>query len=62
MTPNFGKDGFRGAQTNSFFYRSIPNWNRLPRYVVEAKTVKIFKERLNKAWNEHPKRFETRQL
>ena len=62
LTPNFGKDGFRGAQTNSFFYRSILYWNRLPNHVVEAKTVKVFKERLNEAWKTHPKRFETRQL
>ena len=62
LIPNFGNDGFRGAQTNSFFYRSIPNWNKLPKNVVEAKTIKVFKERLNEAWKTHPKRFDTRHL
>ena len=62
LIPNFGNDGFRGAQTNSFFYRSIPSWNKLPKRVVEAKTIKVFKERLNEAWKMHPKRFDTRHL
>ena len=62
LIPNFADDGFRGAQTKSFYYRCIPNWNKLPKSVVEAKTIKIFKEQLNKAWVKHPKRFDTRQL
>ena len=62
LTPNFANDGLRGSQTNSFYYRCIQSWNKLPQNVVEAKTIKVFKERLNEAWKDHPKRFETRQL
>ena len=62
LLPNFGNDGFRGAQTKFFYYRTIPRWNALPKDVVEAKTIKCFKEKLNKAWHNHPKRFDTRNL
>ena len=62
LTPNFGKDGFRGTQTNSFYFRTIASWNKLPKHVVNAKTVKLFKAKLNEAWKTHPKKFDTRQL
>ena len=62
LMPNFASDGFRGAQTKSFYYRCIPAWNRLPRDVVNAKSIKAFKERLTEAWIKHPLRYESRPL
>lgn len=53
---NFATDGKRGVQTKSFYYRSLSTWNKLPRKVVDAPSVKIFKERLNLAWKNHPLR------
>ena len=50
FVPDFADDGFRGAQTKSFYYRSIPTWNALPRFVIESTSIKSFKESLNKAW------------
>eukprot|EP00111_Clytia_hemisphaerica_P015968 TCONS_00047238-protein len=44
MIPNFGSDGLSGVQTNSFFYQTIPTWNKLPKDVAEAKTVKVSKK------------------
>ena len=37
----FAKDGLRGAQTNSFYFRSIKQWNTLPRKVVESPSIAI---------------------
>lgn len=59
LKPNFASDGFRGAQTKSFYYRSIPTWNALPRSVVEATSIKSFKENLNKEWKNHKLRYLT---
>ena len=59
LIPNFSDDGVRGAQTKSFYYRSIPTWNTLSRYVVESKSIKSFKENLNEVWKKHPLRYLT---
>ena len=40
------KDGVRGLQANSFYYRIIKVWNDLPPDVVNAPTINTFKERL----------------
>ena len=58
MIPNFTRDGVRGVQRKSFYYRCLPTWNRLPKNVVDAKSVKVFKERLNDAWKNHPLRYD----
>lgn len=50
LNRNFANDGLRGIQTNSFYYRSIVNWNNLPKEVVNSSSITIFKKRLNLAW------------
>ena len=50
LNRNFGNDGLKGIQTNSFYYRSIVHWNNLPKEVVSAPSVAIFKKRLNSTW------------
>ena len=46
----FAKDGLRGAQTNSFYFRSIKQWNAYPRKVVESPSIAVFKRRLDFTW------------
>ena len=46
LLPNFANDGFRGPQTKSFYYRSIPAWNSLPSKVIDSESTKVFKENL----------------
>ena len=41
------KDGIRGIQNNSFYYRSVKTWNNLPRNVVNVKDVNVFKAKLD---------------
>jgi len=62
LLPNFANDGFNGPQTKSFYYRCVPTWNKLPREVVSAKSIKSFKEKLNDAWKNHPQKFVTRGM
>ena len=54
---NMPKDGVRGIQSNSFYYRSVKMWNNLPREVVNAKDINQFKHRLDEAWNDNPVKF-----
>ena len=54
LTWNRPKDGTRGIQHNSFYFRVANTWNLLPRKVVEAKNIDTFKSRLDTAWAEHP--------
>ena len=46
------KDGIRGIQTNSFYYRSLNIWNDLPRAVVNAKDINSFKNQLDDFWKD----------
>ena len=46
----FAKDELRGVQTNSFYYRSIKNWNELSREVVNSPYIAVFKKRIDIAW------------
>lgn len=57
LQPIFAEDGFRGPQTKSFYYRTIPAWNKLPSDVVTAKSIKEFKIKLKVAWEKHPLKF-----
>ena len=57
IIPNFAKDGVRGVQSKSFFYRCINTWNDLPKEVVNATSIQSFKRRLDQAWRNHPLRF-----
>ena len=51
------KDGIRGIQNNSFYYRSVKTWNNLPRNVVNAKDVNVFKAKLDNHWEHEPWKF-----
>ena len=51
---NRPKDGTRGIQANSFYFRTIDTWNNLPKAVVDAENMNIFKNRLDKAWTDNP--------
>ncbi|XP_066916494.1 uncharacterized protein [Clytia hemisphaerica] len=62
LQPNLASDGFRGPQTKSFYYRTIPTWNKLPSEVVAAVSIKGFSEKLKEVWKSHPKKFVTRDL
>ena len=46
------KDGKRGPQTNSFYFRAIKNWNELPKSVTHASKLEKFKEELDNAWKD----------
>ena len=52
------KDGVRGPQTNSFYYRILEVWNDLPAAVVSAPTINKFKEELDDAWKNLPIKYE----
>ena len=51
------KDGVRGIQANSFYYRIIETWNGLPAEVVNAPTINTFKARLDREWTNLPTKF-----
>ena len=51
---NKPKDGTRGVQSNSFYFRTIPLWNDLPGSVVGATSVNSFKNKLDEAWKDKP--------
>ena len=48
------KDGKRGLQYNSFYYRCQRTWNNLPSDVVDAEDVNSFKNALDSHWEGHP--------
>ena len=50
-------DGERGVQTNSYYWRITKEWNNLPAYVAESKDINTFKNRLDTAWMNHPKKY-----
>ena len=52
------KDGSRGPQSNSFYYRAPKTWNNLPNYVVEAKSIDEFKVNLDNYWSTRPSKFD----
>ena len=47
---NMPKDGTRGLQANSFYYRTTRIWNELPKEVVNATNINSFKNLLDEAW------------
>jgi len=47
------QDGTYGVQTNSFYFRVVPVWNKLPKEVVSAETINTFKNRLDNHWAKH---------
>ena len=42
------KDGSRGIQSNSFYYRPTRAWNNQPKTVVDTKSINSFKNRVDK--------------
>ena len=56
------KDGIRGLQSNSFYYRVIKTWNNLPKHVVNAGNTNIFKNRLDEHLKNEAIKFEHRAL
>ena len=52
------KDGLRGTQYNSFYFRIAKTWNNLPSEVVDAPNMNTFKNRLDKFWEELPLKFD----
>ncbi len=52
------RDGKNGAQSNFFFQRTTKIWNELPKYVVDAKDVNQFKNRLDEIWRCSPLMFD----
>ena len=46
------KDGVRGLQANSFYYRVMKVWNDLPAETVHSPTINVFKKRLDDAWKD----------
>ena len=50
------RDGIRGPQRNSFYFRTASVWNNLPKVIVDASNINIFKNRLDEHWmNENTK-------
>ena len=52
------KDGKRGLQYNSFYYRCQRVWNKLPSDVVDAEDINAFKNALDAHWENHPKLYD----
>ena len=52
------KDGKRGLETNGFYNRCVDVWNDLPREVANAENINTFKNRLDKAWENVPFKFD----
>ena len=51
-TYKIDKKGCRlNIRLNSFRFRTVDQWNSLPKHVVEAKTIACFESRLDKLWN-----------
>ncbi len=57
LTRNRPKDGARGVQSNSFYYRVASSWNELDQNVVEAPTINCFKARIDAAWIDKANKF-----
>ena len=56
------RDGLRGVQTNSFYFRTTRAWNLLPRHVAEAGSVDMFKKRLDSYWENEEMKFYPKAL
>ena len=46
------KHAVKLVRINSFAQRTVNNWNSLPEYVVEAKSLNTFKNRLDEHWRD----------
>ena len=57
LVQHIPRDGVRGLQSNSLYYRNAKIWNNLPKGVVDAKTINNFKQKLDEAWKDNPTKF-----
>ena len=62
LTFNRPKDGKRGVQANSFYFRATDEWNDLPESVVEAEEINKFKNELDHCWNDRPLKFTMEEI
>ena len=46
----FKRHALKIARKNLFSERVVNDWNRLPSHVIEAPSINIFKNRLDKHW------------
>ena len=46
--------GTRGKQTNSFYFRTIPEWNVLSEETVDSASINTYENQLDKAWKDKP--------
>ena len=51
------KDGIRGVQANSFYYRVMKPWNDLPTETANSPSIDVFKKRLDEAWKNTTMKF-----
>ena len=51
------KDGVRGVQTNSYYYRCPKIWNNLPEDVVNAENLNSFKIKVDNYWDSDPSKY-----
>ena len=56
------KDGARGLQSNSFYYRYARMWNNLPANVVAANSLNSFKNALDKHWTNEPSKYDHQHI
>ena len=56
------KDGIRGPQANSFYYRIMQTWNDLPANVVKAQSINEFKNLLDDAWKDSPAKYNPKPM
>ena len=54
------KDGIRGGQANSYYFRAPGIWNKLPRKIVEASNMDQFKKDLDEFLKDQPIKFDHR--
>ena len=51
------RDGTRGIQSNSFYYRTARTWNSLPKEVINAVNINRFKNLLDDHWKDEDFKF-----
>lgn len=57
LVPRISRDGIRGLQRNSFYFRTIKQWNELPAEVVDSPSTDMFKTALDRIWEHHHLRY-----
>lgn len=52
------KDGSRGIQANSYYYRHARTWNNLPSNIVNATSINAFKNKLDEHWENEASKYD----